>query len=314
MDRRPAAAKFPPPGDWNAGACYRCGRIGHSASQCSLREATCHNCGKKGHLARVCRARGNQKPHNFKSYKWSPLHANAVDTDPAEDRPLPDDAISTLHCQYQVSGKSPTSYQVVMQIGGKPVEMEVDTGVTVSIISKEHWLVLFPKVILSKPSVSLHTYTTQPIRVVGQADVPVQYGEYSGTLRLYVVQGSGLTLLGRDWLSCIQLDWTSIRVVALDMATPGHLIKKYQDVFEPGSGRVTQLKSHLSLKEQVEPRFCKPRPVPFAIRNRVGKELDRLEESGYSVELIIWSGLLRLCPCQRTGQSAYVVIIPIPQN
>ena len=202
-----------------------------------------------------------------------------------------------------------------MQIGGKPVEMEVDTGVAVSIISKEHWLVLFPKVILSKPSVSLHTYTIPPIRVVGKADVPVQYGEYSGTLRLYVVQGSGLTLLGRDWLSCIQLDWTSIRVVALDMATPGHLIKKYQDVFEPGSGRVTQLKAHLSLKEQVEPRFCKPRPVPFAIRNRVGKELDRLEESGYSVELIIRSGLLRLCPCQRrTGQSAYVVIIPIPQN
>ena len=49
------------------------------------------------------------------------VHANAVATDPAEDRPLPDDAISTLHCQYQVSGKSPTPYRVVMHIGGKPV-------------------------------------------------------------------------------------------------------------------------------------------------------------------------------------------------
>ena len=80
----------------------------------------------------MCLASGKQKMHTFKSDKGSLLHANAVDTDPAEDRPLPDDHISTLHCQYQVSGKSPTPYRVVMQISGKP--MEVDTGAAVFII------------------------------------------------------------------------------------------------------------------------------------------------------------------------------------
>ena len=64
------------------------------------------------------------------------MHVNTVDTDPAEDRPLLDDPISTLHCQYQVCSMSPTPNRVVMQIGGKLVEMEVDPGAVVSIISK----------------------------------------------------------------------------------------------------------------------------------------------------------------------------------
>ena len=51
-------------------------------------------------------------------------------------------------------------------------------------------------------------------------------------------------------------------------------------MFRPGTGTMTQLKAHLSLREQAEPQFCKPRSVPFAIRDRVGKELDHLEEEG----------------------------------
>ena len=40
---------------------------------------------------------------------------------------------------------------------------------------------------------------------------------------------------------------------------------------------MTQLRAHLSLKEGAEPEFYKPRSVPFAIKDKVGKELNRLE-------------------------------------
>ena len=139
----------------------------------------------------------------------------------------------------------------------------------------------------------------------------------------YVVQGSCPTLLGRDWLSCIPLVWTRIRVVVLGMATPGHLIKKYQDVFEPGTGTMIQLKAHLSLKEQVKSRFCKPRPVPFAIR----KEQDHLEESGVlcRVDYSEWDapivpmpkkdGAIRICGDYRVTINPFLRIdqYPLPK-
>ena len=41
-----------------------------------------------------------------------------------------------------------------------------------------------------------------------------------------------------------------------------------------------RVKAQLTLKEGARPRFCRARPVPFAIKQQVGQELDRLEESG----------------------------------
>ena len=39
-------------------------------------------------------------------------------------------------------------------------------------------------------------------------------------------------------------------------------------------------RAHFCLREGVTPHFCRPRPIPFAIKEAVGKELDRLETAG----------------------------------
>ena len=126
--------------------------------------------------------------------------------------------------------------------------MEIDTGAAVSIISRENWCALFPRKSLSKASVTLRTYTAQPIALVGQVDVEIHYRSYKGILKLYVVEGNGPTLLVRDWLAKIQLDWSSIKAVVASAPTVSQLVERYQAVFEPGTVTMTQLSAHLSLK------------------------------------------------------------------
>lgn len=52
--------------------------------------------------------------------------------------------------------------------------------------------------------------------VLGQLTVNVRYGDYSGSHTLYIVEGNGLCLLGRDWLQYIRLDWANIKAVYLN--------------------------------------------------------------------------------------------------
>ena len=254
--------------------CYRCGKPGHTAMQCSFKEATCHNCGKKGHLARVCR--GGKKPSKGPGVS---RQANVVDKQTSEVEEFhSEDSISyTMH---HLGNRASLPYKAVVQINQQLVEMEIDTGAAVSIISRENWRALFPRKSLSKASVTLRTYTAQPIALVRQVDVEVHYRSYKGILKLYVVEENGPTLLGQDWSAKIQLDRSSIKAVAASAPTLSQLVERYQALFEPGTGTMTQLSAHVSLKEQAEPRFCKPRPIPFAIRDWVGQKLDRLEESG----------------------------------
>ena len=49
-------------------------------------------------------------------------------------------------------------------------------------------------------------YTNSPVQVLGQIRVDVSYGTQNGTYTLYVVKGSGTSLLGRDWMKHIKLD------------------------------------------------------------------------------------------------------------
>ena len=52
----------------------------------------------------------------------------------------------------KISGRSTHPIKVKLEIQGKPVEMEVDTGAAVSIISEETYKRLFPNVNLKRSS------------------------------------------------------------------------------------------------------------------------------------------------------------------
>ena len=58
------------------------------------------------------------------------------------------------------------------------------------------------------------------------------------------------------------------------------LMHKYADVFKAELGTTKGIKAMLVLKAGVVPKFIRPRPIPFALKEAVEQELRHLEEQG----------------------------------
>ncbi len=57
------------------------------------------------------------------------------------------------------------------------------------------------------------------------------------------------------------------------------MLEKYSEVFKNELGTLKNIKATISVKPDVAPKFYKNRPLPFAMKERVEKEIDRLEEA-----------------------------------
>ena len=58
--------------------------------------------------------------------------------------------------------------------------------------------------------VRLCLYSGESIPVLGSVDVTVTYKTQCHKVTLIVVKGSGITLMGRNWLQVFNLDWQEI--------------------------------------------------------------------------------------------------------
>eukprot|EP00731_Ephydatia_muelleri_P019911 Em0012g736a len=122
--------------------------------------------------------------------------------------------------------------RVKIEINGRPVTMEVDTGATVSLISEKNWKDILSGTPLKMSSLILQTYTAK------QKWENVEWLPSMVTSRK---KGHGPSLLDHEWLRSIQL---SIGQVTVDTSTKiEQLLQKYGDVFreELGQCRTSKL-------------------------------------------------------------------------
>ena len=156
--------------------------------------------------------------------------------------------------------------------------MEVDTGASLSLISHETYQRFWPSRPLEASSVNLRTYSGDQVGVLGGLNVDVSYGDQKAELPLLVVEGSGPSLFGRDWLARIRLDWKAIYMVTCHPVEA--LLSRHRKLFEEGLGTLQGHKAKLYVDPQAIPKFCKARPVPYAMRGKVEEELHRLVQEG----------------------------------
>ena len=192
--------------------CYRCGCVGHTVAKCRVdRSVVCHNCGKQGHLKRACK--GEKKAFKRKPMgKRKSKSVRKVGDDQQQEEEEDSEWEDLKHLRSKGTTKAPP-IMVEVKVDDCLIPMEVDTGASVTLMSYSTFTGLWPGRSLESTAVKLQTYSRETIPVVGVRNVNVEYNGQLGQFPLAIVEGSGPTLLGRDWLSQIRLDWRQIHHV-----------------------------------------------------------------------------------------------------
>ena len=291
--------------------CYRCGGQ-HWAARCRFKSEKCNACGKVGHIAKMCRT---------KTKRGHTTHMVDNESTSADEY--------TLYSV--VTQKSPaSSLRTTVLINNSPLVMEVDTGAACSLISEATFNKLWdsrtaPPLQPSGLPLPLRTYTGEPIRVLGSVMVTVNDNQQEAELPLLVVGGDGPSLLGRNWLSSIRLDWKRILSIRTSQGLES-ILEQHKDVFKSELGTLNGVEAKIHIDPQAKPIFYKARTVPLAFRQKVERELERLEKQGIiePVQFSDWAapivpvekrdGNIRICGDYKltVNQAAQTEVYPIP--
>ena len=211
---------------------------------------------------------------------------------------------------HKASSRHTNKLTTVLQVEGKALEMEVDTGAELSTIpayinqQKLHDIKLHPS------SVCLHQYDGSTIPVKGEIKVVASTGEQSvaGSFIIVDIKNEQLPLLGRDWLLQLRLDWPKLlKYRSLHQVQHKTLQEDFPSVFKEELGLLLGMEADIELKEGAKPKFCKSRPVPFALREKVEEairqqvadgELEPVDHSLWSASIVIVTkknGDIRIC-------------------
>ena len=120
--------------DLSQSNCDHCGKRNHKSQKCRLKNAAFYKCNKKGHIGLICKAVN----YTEESGKNDILSVNSRNT-----------------------GKF--KIIVTIDIWGKPIVMEVDTGSSVSLISYREFVHHFGKIKSETPKSVLKTYSNETI-------------------------------------------------------------------------------------------------------------------------------------------------------
>ena len=325
--------------------CYRCGGS-HSARTCRFKDYECNFCSKKGHIQRVCQTRLRQL--NSKSPPVAPKKGTQHRTHKVEEETEPPATTGVtgppttqetppqqpLPVDYNVfvmgPDKTAEPYLTTVTINGATLKMEIDTGSAVTLVSQATFSKLWPdgnSPRLEGTAVRLKTYSGQELEVVGRAVVRVRCGgQVVEDLGLVVVGGGGPSLLGRDWLGRLRVDWRGVHELRSSPGTLESLLAKYANLFGNELGTIKGVTAKIHVGSGAKPCFYRPRSVPYSLRSRVDQALEKLVREGIlePVRFSEWAapivpvvkrdGSIRVCGDYKltVNQAALVDTYPLP--
>ncbi|XP_053686302.1 uncharacterized protein K02A2.6-like [Sabethes cyaneus] len=260
--------------------CNGCGGQ-HLRNQCRFRNVWCNACGKKGHIAKVCRSEKSQN--------------SSTDLVESQETPTPEaDFVQSLH---QVLNVSSTGKKLIdVEIDGRRLQMELDTGAPCGIIGETQLRTIKPKFSLLPTNRQFSSYTGHRIQCLGRFPVQVSIGSTSRRLNLYVVAGKSDSLFGREWIVHFTKQINLNRMFSADQSinsltstelTPdqaahlSQLLDNLDSIFSDIPGKLEGPPAKVHQKPGTSPVFARARDVPLALRDRYAGEIDKKLASGF---------------------------------
>lgn len=138
--------------------CSRCGGINHTLAKCYFKNSECYNCQGRGHLARACRNKSSKQPTKQGRSK-PPQQAKWVELGDTSDSNSDQGAEETFAIKRTTDKSKPI--MVDLEVNGKKLQMELNAGASVSLISKQAYLTTWSdsvRPVLHPSSRKLQTY------------------------------------------------------------------------------------------------------------------------------------------------------------
>ena len=290
------------------GKCYRCGSRQHKARNCPHKDKQCNLCKKAGHLARVCKSGSTCKI--IRNHQQA--HTHQIEEATEEDEEDDDDHFGV----HKVAGSKRYRKLVTrLIVGGTALEFEVDTGAELSTIPAALYHKTLTHIPMHHSSVVLRLYDGSVLPTKGVITVQVKQGSQTVTGSFVIVENvdNQLPLLGRDWLYHLRLDWPKLfhsgkysdpRVHTVHVVK---WINEFPEVTKEGLGLLKGIQADIELEPGAQPKFCKNRPIPFALKEQVEQliwqqvkdgELEPVESSDWAAPIVIVKkkdGGIRIC-------------------
>ncbi len=263
--------------------CFRCGKTNHNPNNCFYKNEKCHKCGKKGHIAKVCKSSSDstQKQHGKSKAKVNKVSVDAEYEDGVED--IFENSLFHVGTQDVRSGRAtyPQPYYITVLVNTTPVVFEVDTGSPVTIVNEQtaREIGISPSDVYAT-KVPLKSYTGQVVDLKGHTTVEASYRDASYSLQLSLANGNGPNLLGRSWILPLNFDLRDVSINNVSNLSLQDVLDKHSSVFEEGLGTLKGFEAHINVDPTATPRFYKPRSVPYALRQKIETELDRMLGEG----------------------------------
>ena len=192
---------------------------------------------------------------------------------------------------------------VKLMIEDELLTFEVDTGSDCTVIPFDSFMKLFPNIPVKPDNVKVSTLFILIDKPVFTAIVNVKYEKSVQKLEVRLIDfQSKICLLDKSWLNLLLPEWqkqfnsmskeVGVNLNRLECTKDelARLKKKYTGVFNKNDC-IKYFTVNIKIRGNAVPKFCKPYRIPFAVKDKVKKEITKLVEQGIlkPVETTDWA-------------------------